>query len=824
MTQYIRLVFNEELRTDAISDPTHYVISGPAPTPVVTSCSFADADHKVVDALVSGVFVSGGSYTITVSGIYDVDNNIINPMHKTIDLNGVALLTCTFGWDTPIDHDPIPLTNNTYNLGSATKGLKNGFFTGTVIVGRNTQQGYATLVPVGESVASNNSIFLDADNADALTYKDGAGVLHDILNSMSWSTPVDAIITPDGNGTRDLATAGARFKDGHFSGDVAAGNISVNFAELATINPTTASNYSLFFDSTNANKLSYKDGAGATHEVGSGGGGGITWSTPVDAIITPDGNGTRDLGVAATGAFKDGYFTGEVAAENTSLNFSKLTPSNPAAVDNYSLFLDSTDSNKLKYKDGSGATTELTAFAVPGVYMSLATGLINGATNIDDITTTAGDPITEGFIGAMLLSSTLTSGDVLVEIYSDITRLTKLYSRMFDLAADTYDFIPSYFMSDDNPSAGIMHVDITNYTGSTGDFQLTVRTVSVVSTATAPVGSGSGVNAAVAGEGIDYNVVSGQLDVELTPGGNLVITGGGAGAGTLGCGPNVITTASTTVVKTTTDQNIVGIKRFTGSSFGLSYHATDAGAPGAGTWLKGDFFCDVNGQVWRCTLGGTPGTWQYWGAGLDNRIIAGVCTGTNIVYTGTITAGSHEHVAIDVSGNFGTIQKLVVWGSDPTFGVSDFDQAFRIICHPNENYLGREQIFDLSGQIRKTNLTAGMTATVDVEAFVTTVGQGTEGDLVRMRRLAATIGEEYGRIDVRNTTPPSFEFAATEPVQQTFDIADPMMFVNEFVYLPYYNNSSGFPNKLFLTFINDGAASAVYGYSYVLTYSGGGAA
>ena len=178
MTQYIRLVFNETLRADAVSDPTCYVIAGPAPIPVITFCSFADADSKVVDALVSGAFTSGSTYTVTVSGIYDIDNNIINPMHKTIDLNGVAVLDCTFGWDVPVDHDIIPDANNTRSVGDLTHEFKNGFFTGTVIVGKNTRQGYAELVPVGESVAGTNSIFRDADNADALTYKDGAGILH----------------------------------------------------------------------------------------------------------------------------------------------------------------------------------------------------------------------------------------------------------------------------------------------------------------------------------------------------------------------------------------------------------------------------------------------------------------------------------------------------------------------------------------------------------------------------------------------------------------------------------------------------------------------
>lgn len=36
-----------------------------------------------------------------------------------------------------------------------------------------------------------------------------------------------------------------------------------------------------------------------------------------------------------------------------------------------------------------------------------------------------------------------------------------------------------------------------------------------------------------------------------------------------------------------------------------------AGAPPSGTFLTDDFVIDVNGVLWICTAGGTPGTWAY---------------------------------------------------------------------------------------------------------------------------------------------------------------------------------------------------------------------
>lgn len=739
MTQYIRLVFNEELRSDAVSDPTNFVIAGPSPTPVVTSCAFADTEHKVIDALASGTFTAGGHYTITVSGIYDVDGNIIDPTHKTIDLDGVAVLYCTFGWDTPVDHDIIPATTNTYDIGSVLK----------------------------------------------------------------------------------------EFKDGHFAGELSAGNVSVNFAGLATIDPATADNYSLFFDSTNANKLSYKDGAGVTHEVGSGSGG-IDWSDPVDAIITPDGNGTRDLAKTGT-RFKDAFFSGEVTAGNVAVNFSEMTAVNPATVSNYSIFIDSTDSNKLKYKDGTGATIELTAFAVPGIYESTATGLANNATNEEDVAATvSGDLIREGFIGRIELTSSLAGGDVLVEIYNDITRVDKVYSRMFDLAGDLTDSIPCHFESDNSPSTGTMHVDITNYTGSTGNFTVSIRVAGVVPTATAPVGTGTGVDATVAGDGIEYNVVTGQLDLDLTPGGNLLITGGGAGAGTLGVGPAVLTTSSTTVVHTTTDQTIYGAKRFSSdpqvaetTGLGLVPHSSISGPPTFGTWAVGDFFLDVDMMLWRCTSASPADAWQFWGSALQEGITPTVIsTGANLVYTGEIASGSTELVEIPITGNFGVVKKLHVWGRDNADAVVELDQPFRVACFPNDDASGREQIWSVSGMMRKTNLSAGMLISTD-EATVTSVNHGAPGDLVRMRHVTATIGEEYSRVSVRSTTP-SPKYTFYDNVLQAYDIGDALCFVTEFVYLPYWNNDIAKPNTLFLKFYNDGATTVKYGYQLNLLLLGGG--
>jgi microcystin-dependent protein len=48
--------------------------------------------------------------------------------------------------------------------------------------------------------------------------------------------------------------------------------------------------------------------------------------------------------------------------------------------------------------------------------------------------------------------------------------------------------------------------------------------------------------------------------------------------------------------------------------------ATASGAPGSGTFFKGDFIVDQTGTVWICTVAGTPGTWVDVGASVVSSV------------------------------------------------------------------------------------------------------------------------------------------------------------------------------------------------------------
>lgn len=60
--------------------------------------------------------------------------------------------------------------------------------------------------------------------------------------------------------------------------------------------------------------------------------------------------------------------------------------------------------------------------------------------------------------------------------------------------------------------------------------------------------------------------------------------------------------------------------------------ATASGAPVAGTFAKGDYVIDQTGEVWICTVAGTPGTWKAAGSGTELAFAANT-SGTNSTFT-----------------------------------------------------------------------------------------------------------------------------------------------------------------------------------------------
>lgn len=569
-----------------------------------------------------------------------------------------------------------------------------------------------------------------------------------------------------------------------------------------------------------------------------------SWNTPVNANLIPLIDCTYDIG-SAVKRFKDGYFCGKLTVaggiDPTYMGFYAIDPA-VTVPPNLSIFVNSAD-NKLKWKNASGTISDVGSggsSGAPGTYTGTTltnypAGLPDGTT--DTITITApsvGDAVTEGLVMKVTLTdaSALGSGDVRVRIYNDQAKAELIFDRVFSLAATPLiDTIPAHFKSDNIAASGAMYVTVTNDTGSTGTFGVEARAASVLATSAAPVGSGSGVNAAVVGDGLEFD------GTRI----NLATTGATSGLELTGASPNKATRVkvgtyiqrtaggidvTSGVVVNAGNQNIGGIKRFTASSLGLTPAAAPGPPIGGGTaYVAGDLYLDSDRVLWMCYNAGSPGDWQLFGwayeQGIDVTITA---LEDNADYTGEVPAGSYEDVSITVTGNRGVVRKLVVWATDPAGGddwpATDLDQAFRISCYATHNYLGREQIWSVLGQARKTYLTAGLTGGVDKDLPVNDVSIAGPDDLIRMRAKAGP-GEEYARITVRDAG--AVEYSVDVEVLNTFLVNDPIMIATEFVELPFICDSAVSPQTLFLRFSNDGATNVKFGYQLDVESIGGGA-
>lgn len=133
--------------------------------------------------------------------------------------------------------------------------------------------------------------------------------------------------------------------------------------------------------------------------------------------------------------------------------------------------------------------------------------------------------------------------------------------------------------------------------------------------------------------------------------------------------------------------------------------ATASGAPTTGTFSTGDLVVALDGHIFICTAGGTPGTWASVGGGAG-----GFYTGINVLYEtqtagtagGTFTSGAwrtrtlndvdvfNSSLGISISSNqisvpIGTYD---IYGSAPAAGVDKHQARLRDITHSSTAIVG----------------------------------------------------------------------------------------------------------------------------------------
>jgi len=428
-------------------------------------------------------------------------------------------------------------------------------------------------------------------------------------------------------------------------------------------------------------------------------------------------------------------------------------------------------------------------------------------------TSAVGGSATRAFVSLVRISSSdVTSGQVRVQIFEDSGRSKRIYDAYFDMQqSPDEDRIPVYIEIDN--STGDLYFNITNLTGSDGTFDILIKTSATVpATTPPPPGNGSGINSGVAGNGISYDGINTRLDIDLDSDSGLQLVGSPGdqklsidtvvSGGIVKNASGIQLDQAVALVYSVNQNEITGRKQF--SQFALTPSGV-TGPPSSGTHIAGEFHMDDQLDVFKCIQDGTPGTWIFVG---HKRETGG---GLHTSYTGTIAAGGSETVEITATGRRGIIRKLYVWGSDPARGTNEVNIPFSVICYPNENIEGREELWQVNGQVRKSYLTAGTAMGGDTLTLNDLLPTNL-GDLIRIRAAAGPT-EEYQRVLSRDTG------ASTATVQETLVNAastnDICMFVNEYTgTLPWENNSGVGANftKIYLRFINDGTSDVILGY------------
>jgi hypothetical protein len=124
-----------------------------------------------------------------------------------------------------------------------------------------------------------------------------------------------------------------------------------------------------------------------------------------------------------------------------------------------------------------------------------------------------------------------------------------------------------------------------------------------------------------------------------------------------------------------------------------------AGYPITGTYATGAEILDSAGIKWRCTAGGTPGTWVL----VDNVLDEPVAT-----YSTAVAVGATYLFEVPATGNSGVLLWLRAWGFP--VAKTDTEIPFRVRVYETSSALGKELVWQGIGIARQTALTVAMTS------------------------------------------------------------------------------------------------------------------
>jgi len=182
-------------------------------------------------------------------------------------------------------------------------------------------------------------------------------------------------------------------------------------------------------------------------------------------------------------------------------------------------------------------------------------------------------------------------------------------------------------------------------------------------------------------DGLEFS--TGKLRVKSDPTSPAYLTHGANGLGVDG------------VVTEDTNQSIISKKVF--ASVGCIPLAS-TGAPTDGTYESGAEVIDSANIKWRCTAGGTPGTWS---------LVDTILEYTQPSYSSVqVALGETYLFELPVTGNTGVLLWLRAWAY-PTV-TTNVEIPFRVRVYQTSSALGREIVWQGFGIARQTALTAAL--------------------------------------------------------------------------------------------------------------------
>jgi hypothetical protein len=176
----------------------------------------------------------------------------------------------------------------------------------------------------------------------------------------------------------------------------------------------------------------------------------------------------------------------------------------------------------------------------------------------------------------------------------------------------------------------------------------------------------------------------------------------------------------------------IGVSGLTGAAAGARFvGATTSGAPVSGTFVAGDYVVDQTGQMWICTVAGSPGTWVAPGSGRElgyaeitsnQSGITGVGTANKVAITGLSVAVTVASRPIKIIARTG-----VSFNSTPAggggIGIVDTANTSTLLAQASALAATVNGVFSLHCEARKAP-TAGL-HTYAVYAWCVVVGSFT---------------------------------------------------------------------------------------------------